>query len=71
MFCVRVCVCVCVYEYSITSRNNTSISNFGGEVLSKHFPIVFNKIERNKKKIKIRKTGIFTQNQFSTKSIFI
>ncbi|KAF0762657.1 Uncharacterized protein FWK35_00019472 [Aphis craccivora] len=49
---------------SITSRNNAQISNFGGsfrckseypwciiEVKSKHFPKVFKKIEKNKKKI--------------------
>ncbi|KAF0765130.1 Uncharacterized protein FWK35_00021684, partial [Aphis craccivora] len=62
--------------YSITSRNNALISNFGGsfrcknkypwciiEVKSKHFPTVFKKIEKNKKKM--------TQNQFLTKSIFL
>ncbi|KAF0753059.1 Uncharacterized protein FWK35_00017543 [Aphis craccivora] len=49
--------------YSITSQNNVPISNFGGgfrwkseypwrsiEVKSKHFPTVFKKIEKNKKK---------------------
>ncbi|KAF0753262.1 Uncharacterized protein FWK35_00036879, partial [Aphis craccivora] len=49
--------------YSITSRNNDQISNFGGgfrckskyplciiKVKSKHFPTVFKKIEKNKKK---------------------
>ncbi|KAF0765773.1 facilitated trehalose transporter Tret1 [Aphis craccivora] len=50
-----------VSVYSITSRNNAPISNFGG---------VFKKIEKNKKK-NDGKTGIFTQNQFSTKSIFM
>ncbi|KAE9533242.1 hypothetical protein AGLY_009283, partial [Aphis glycines] len=67
----------------ITSRNNASISNFGGgfrwkseypwciiEVKSKHFPTVFKKIENNKKK-NDGKTAIFTQNQFSTESIFL
>ncbi|KAF0752651.1 Uncharacterized protein FWK35_00038123, partial [Aphis craccivora] len=67
--------------YSITSRNNAPISNFGGgfrckseypwciiEVKSKHFhTIVFKKMEKTKKK-NDGKTGIFTQNQFSTKS---
>ncbi|KAE9534735.1 hypothetical protein AGLY_008027 [Aphis glycines] len=66
----------------ITSRNNASISNFGGgfrwkseypwciiQVKSKHFPTVFKKIEKNKKK-NDGKTGIFTQKQFSTVSIF-
>ncbi|KAF0770089.1 Uncharacterized protein FWK35_00012483, partial [Aphis craccivora] len=56
----------------ITSRNNASISNFGGgfrckseypwyiiEVKSKHFPTVFKKIEKKND----GKTGIFTQNQ--------
>ncbi|KAF0773185.1 Uncharacterized protein FWK35_00002041 [Aphis craccivora] len=63
-------------------RNNAPISNFGGgfrckseypwciiEVKSIHFPTVFKKIEKNKKKR--RKRGIFMQNQFSTKSIFL
>ncbi|KAF0768535.1 Uncharacterized protein FWK35_00006711 [Aphis craccivora] len=49
---------------NITSRNNAPISNFGGgfrckseypwcniEVKSKHFPTVFKKIEKNKKKM--------------------
>ncbi|KAE9524078.1 hypothetical protein AGLY_015559 [Aphis glycines] len=72
-----------VSVYSITSRNNASISNFGGgfrwkseypwciiEVKSKHFPTAFKKIEKNKKK-NDGKTGIFTQNQFLTESIFL
>ncbi|KAF0768003.1 Uncharacterized protein FWK35_00006087 [Aphis craccivora] len=74
---------VFVSVYSITSRNNAPILNFGGdfrckseypwciiEVKSKHFPTVFKKIENNKKK-NDGKTGIFTQNQFSTKSIIL
>ncbi|KAF0767781.1 Uncharacterized protein FWK35_00019365 [Aphis craccivora] len=81
-------MCVCFFfvsVYSITSRNNTQISNFEGdfrckseypwciiEVKSKYFPTVFKKIEKNKKKKKNDgKTGIFTQNQFSTKTIFL
>ncbi|KAF0755638.1 Uncharacterized protein FWK35_00024748 [Aphis craccivora] len=73
-----------VSVYSITSRNNAPITNFGGgfrckseypwciiQVKNKHFPTVLKKIEKNKKKKKNDgKTGIFTQNQFSTKSIF-
>ncbi|KAF0768827.1 Uncharacterized protein FWK35_00024982 [Aphis craccivora] len=64
-------------------RNNAPISNFGDsfrckseysvcmiEVKIKHFPTVFKKIEKNKKKNDV-KTGIFKQNQFSTKSIFL
>ncbi|KAE9526885.1 hypothetical protein AGLY_013533 [Aphis glycines] len=64
-------------------RNNTSISNFGSgfrwkneypwciiEVKSKHFPTVLKTIEKNKKK-NDGKTAIFTQNQFSTESIFL
>ncbi|KAE9525152.1 hypothetical protein AGLY_014566 [Aphis glycines] len=65
----------------ITSRNNASISNFGGgfrwkseypwciiEVKSKHFPTVFKKIEKNKKKMTekrefLRKTS-FRPNRF-------
>ncbi|KAF0769369.1 Uncharacterized protein FWK35_00002575 [Aphis craccivora] len=67
----------------ITSRNNAPISNFGGgfrwrseypwciiKIKSKHFPTAFKKIEKNQKKSD-RKTGIFTQNQFSTISIFL
>ncbi|KAE9523574.1 hypothetical protein AGLY_016126 [Aphis glycines] len=70
-----------VSVYSITSRNNASISNFGGgfrwkseypwciiEVKSKHFPTVFEKIEKNKKKNDgkrefLRKTS-FRPNRF-------
>ncbi|KAF0758019.1 Uncharacterized protein FWK35_00017864 [Aphis craccivora] len=37
------------------------------EFKSKHFPIVIKKIKKNKSD---GKTGIFTQKQFSTKSIF-
>ncbi|KAE9523081.1 hypothetical protein AGLY_016522 [Aphis glycines] len=48
-------LCLC---YSITSRNNASISNFGDGFDGK-----FSR--------KSRKTGIFTQNQFSTESIFL
>ncbi|KAE9534000.1 hypothetical protein AGLY_008736 [Aphis glycines] len=67
----------------IISRNNASISNFGGgfqwkseypwciiEVKSKHFSTVFKKIKKNKKK-NDEKTGIFTQNQFLTESVFL
>ncbi|KAE9543778.1 hypothetical protein AGLY_002008, partial [Aphis glycines] len=68
----------------ITSRNNAPISNYGSgfrckseypwciiEVKSKYFPTVFKKNEKNKKKKNNGKTGIFTQNQFSTESIFL
>ncbi|KAE9532803.1 hypothetical protein AGLY_009884 [Aphis glycines] len=66
---------------AITSRNNTSISNIGSgfrwkseyswcikEVKSKHFPTVFKKIEKNKKKMTekrefLRKTS-FRLNRF-------
>ncbi|KAE9524831.1 hypothetical protein AGLY_014881 [Aphis glycines] len=64
----------------ITSRNNASVSNFGGvfqwqseypyyiEVKNKHFPTVFKKIEKNKKKVTekrefLRKTS-FRSNRF-------
>ncbi|KAF0737872.1 Uncharacterized protein FWK35_00032988 [Aphis craccivora] len=64
MMCVFFfCFFVFVSVYSITSRNNAPISNYGGgfrckseypwciiEVKSKHFPTVFKKIEKNKKK---------------------
>ncbi|KAE9523886.1 hypothetical protein AGLY_015774, partial [Aphis glycines] len=63
---IMVCVfLVFVSVYSITSRNNILISNFGGgfrwqneypwyiiEVKSKDYPTVFKKIDKNKKKIK-------------------
>ena len=70
-----------VSVYSITSRNNAPISNFGGgfrckseypwciiQVKSKHFPTVFKKIEKNKKKMTekrefLRKTS-FRPNRF-------
>ena len=79
MMCVFFLVFVSVY--SITSRNNAPISNFGGgfrckseypwciiEVKSKHFPTVFKKIEKNKKKMTekrefLRKTN-FRPNRF-------
>ncbi|KAF0762114.1 Uncharacterized protein FWK35_00008430 [Aphis craccivora] len=74
---------VFVPVYSETSRNNAPISNLGGgfrwkseypwwmiEVKSKHFPTVFRKIEKNKKK-NDGKTGIFMQNQFLTKRFFL
>ncbi|KAF0754837.1 Uncharacterized protein FWK35_00024921 [Aphis craccivora] len=64
---------MCVFfvsVYSITSRNNALISNFGGgfrskseytwcilEVKNKHFQTVFKKVEKNKKND--GKTGIY------------
>ncbi|KAF0773973.1 Uncharacterized protein FWK35_00000210, partial [Aphis craccivora] len=66
----------------ITSRNNASISNFGCSFRwKKEYPwctievkTFSNSIQKNgekqKKKKNDGKTGIFTQNQFSTKSIF-
>ncbi|KAE9531405.1 hypothetical protein AGLY_010611, partial [Aphis glycines] len=58
-----------VSGYSVTSRNNASISNFGGGFRWKsEYPWCI--IEKNKKK-NDGKTGIFTQNQFSTESIFL
>ncbi|KAF0759490.1 Uncharacterized protein FWK35_00009212 [Aphis craccivora] len=69
--------------YSITSRNNASISNFGSgfrlqneylwciiEVKSKHFLTVLKKIEKKQKRVTEKREFFFTQNQFSTKSIF-
>ncbi|KAF0762329.1 Uncharacterized protein FWK35_00017476, partial [Aphis craccivora] len=57
----------------ITSRNNAPILNYGGglrckKVKSKHFPTVFKKIEKNKKKMTekrefLRKTS-FRPNRF-------
>ncbi|KAF0774142.1 Uncharacterized protein FWK35_00001988 [Aphis craccivora] len=67
----------------ITSKNNASISNFEGGFLwkseypwciieVKRFSNSFQKKSRKTiKKKKDGKTGIFTQNQFSAKSIFL
>ncbi|KAF0770140.1 Uncharacterized protein FWK35_00019824 [Aphis craccivora] len=73
--------CIDFTMMCVASQNNASISSFGSgfrwqseypcciiEVKRNNFPIVFKKIEKNKKKV--TKTGIFTQNQFSTKSNF-
>ncbi|KAE9535270.1 hypothetical protein AGLY_008003 [Aphis glycines] len=67
----------------ITYRNNASVSNFGGgfrwqiehpwciiKVERKHFPTVLKKNQEKRKKSD-GNTGIFTQNQFSTESIFL
>ncbi|KAF0763569.1 Uncharacterized protein FWK35_00005794 [Aphis craccivora] len=60
------------------SRNNASISNFGVisdgkvniiEIKSKHFPTVFKKIEKNKKKSD-GNTGIFRQNHDDKKFLY-
>ncbi|KAF0746587.1 Uncharacterized protein FWK35_00030522, partial [Aphis craccivora] len=58
----------------ITSRNNAPISNYGGGFRCKsEYPwciIEFSKKSRKTRKKNDGKTGIFTQNQFSTKSNF-
>ncbi|KAF0769089.1 Uncharacterized protein FWK35_00005391, partial [Aphis craccivora] len=58
----------------ITSRNNSPISNYGGGFRCKsEYPwciIEFSKKLRKTKKKNDGKTGNFTQNHFSTKSIF-
>ncbi|KAF0762890.1 Uncharacterized protein FWK35_00008993 [Aphis craccivora] len=57
----------------ITSRNNTPISNYGGGFRCKSQKLTFSdSFQKNREKQKKNdgKTGIFTQNQFSTKSIF-
>ncbi|KAF0770620.1 Uncharacterized protein FWK35_00013823 [Aphis craccivora] len=66
-----------VSVYSITSRNNAPISNYGGGFRCKsEYPWciievkIFSKKLRKTKKKNDGKTGIFTQNQFSTKSNF-
>ncbi|KAF0705608.1 Uncharacterized protein FWK35_00038089 [Aphis craccivora] len=70
MMCVFFVFCVCVqHNYS---RNNALVLNFGGGfrwqneyswcIIGK-LPTIFKKIEKNGK--------FFTQNQFSTKSIFL
>jgi len=77
-----VCVFFFVSVYKINSRNNDSIFYFGiffdekvnivgalgGQNLK--FPTVFKSTRKNNIKIK-GKTGIFTQNQFFTKSILV
>ncbi|KAF0747208.1 Uncharacterized protein FWK35_00023287, partial [Aphis craccivora] len=68
-----ICVFFFVSVYSTTSRNNASISNFGGgfrwqKVKSKHF-LTVKKKNREKQKKKINgKTRIFLLNIF-TKSV--
>ncbi|KAE9532118.1 hypothetical protein AGLY_010320 [Aphis glycines] len=60
-----------------TSRNNASISNFGGGFRWKsEYPwciiqVKIFKKNREKQKKNDGKTGIFTQNQFSAESIFL
>ncbi|KAE9537268.1 hypothetical protein AGLY_006291 [Aphis glycines] len=59
--------------YSITSRNNAPISNYGGGFRCKSKNLTFsNSFQKNREKQKKidGKTGIFTQIQFSTESIF-
>ncbi|KAF0771656.1 Uncharacterized protein FWK35_00001259, partial [Aphis craccivora] len=60
----------------ITSRNNTPISNFGGGFRCKsEYPWCIIEVKISKKSRKTKKndgkTGIFTQNQFSTNSVFL
>ncbi|KAF0759534.1 Uncharacterized protein FWK35_00030372 [Aphis craccivora] len=65
MLCV---FCVCVSVYTRTCRNNSSISNFRGGFRWKSescWCIIGEFLNAP------GKTGIFTQNQFSTKSIFL
>ncbi|KAE9536772.1 hypothetical protein AGLY_006834, partial [Aphis glycines] len=68
---------VFVSMITITYRNNASLTNFeGGFRRQSEYPWyikqakIFKKIEKNKKK-NDGKTKIFTQNQFSTESIFL
>ncbi|KAE9543901.1 hypothetical protein AGLY_001879 [Aphis glycines] len=65
---------VCVSVYSITIRNNASISNFGSGLRWKsEYPRCIIKFSKNREKQKKNdgKMRIFTQNQFSTESIFL
>ncbi|KAF0743669.1 Uncharacterized protein FWK35_00035857, partial [Aphis craccivora] len=67
------CVFFFVSLYSITSRNYAPISNYGVGFRCKSQKLTFSYIfqkNREKQKKNDGKTGIFTQNQFSTKSIF-
>ncbi|KAF0700368.1 Uncharacterized protein FWK35_00035847, partial [Aphis craccivora] len=72
-----VCFFFFVSVYSITSRNNDPISNYGCgfrckseypwciiEVKSKHFPTVIKKIEKNKKKNDGKTGTSFRPNRF-------
>ncbi|KAE9540084.1 hypothetical protein AGLY_005336 [Aphis glycines] len=55
----------------ITSRNNASISNFGGGFRWKsEYPWCIIEFSKKSRKKNDGKTGIFTQNQFLTESIF-
>ncbi|KAF0761588.1 Uncharacterized protein FWK35_00007207 [Aphis craccivora] len=78
MMCI---FCVCVQQYSITSRNNISISNFGGgfrwqseypfciiEVKSKFFPQFKNKREKQKKSY--GKRGFICKTSFRPNRFF-
>ncbi|KAF0772685.1 Uncharacterized protein FWK35_00003994 [Aphis craccivora] len=73
----------CVSVYSITSRNNAPISNFGGgcqckseypwciiEVKSKHFPTVFKKTKKNKKKKMMKKREFLHKTNFRPNRFF-
>ncbi|KAF0759860.1 Uncharacterized protein FWK35_00008837, partial [Aphis craccivora] len=61
------------FTMTITSRNNAPISNYGGGFRCKILEVTFsNSFQKNREKQKKNdgKTGIFTQNTFSTKSNF-
>ncbi|KAF0751538.1 Uncharacterized protein FWK35_00022092, partial [Aphis craccivora] len=63
-----------VSVYTRKCRNNARISNFGDVgALGKSFFEFNNSFQKRREKPKKNdgKTGIFTQNQFSTKSIFL
>ncbi|KAF0772114.1 Uncharacterized protein FWK35_00000014, partial [Aphis craccivora] len=77
------CVFFFVSVYSITSRNNNPIANFGGgfrckseylwciiEVKSKHFPTVFKKIEKNTKKKMTKKREFLRKTSFRPNRFF-
>ncbi|KAF0702576.1 Uncharacterized protein FWK35_00025123, partial [Aphis craccivora] len=62
-----------VSVYTRKCGNNARISNFGVGALGRSFFEIPNSFQKRREKPKKNygKTGIFTQNQFSTKSIFL
>ncbi|KAE9537364.1 hypothetical protein AGLY_006387 [Aphis glycines] len=71
------------YTFLVSTRNNASISNFGGglrwkseypwciiKVKSKHFPTVFKKIKKNKKKKMTEKREFLRKTSFRPNRFF-
>ncbi|KAF0773687.1 Uncharacterized protein FWK35_00004070 [Aphis craccivora] len=74
MMCVFFCVSATTFWSSkmspVSDRKVNPVGTYFEGVKSKKCPIVFKSVRKNPKKSN-RKTGIFTQNQFSTKSTFL